>query len=261
MLAAATIQCCAPIAREPLAEAEAAELATLLKAVGDPVRLRLLSLIGAHAGGEACVCDLTDAFDLTPPTISHHLKVLRAAGLIDGERRGTWVYYRIIPETVNKLGALFAPLAAPAPAGRPVDVELITRMTGLARMADVVVIGAGQAGLATGYHLRRAGLDSVILDAEEAPGGAWQHAWATPRPPRLLPDEVDGRARPIWRPVATGPPWQGSRPTASGTWATSSPSRLCAKPATGGASRRNPCSPGPLPAGWSGPTAAPPPST
>jgi ArsR family transcriptional regulator len=126
MAAPATIQCCAPIAREPLAEAEAAELATLLKAVADPVRLRLLSMIGSHAGGEACVCDLTDAFDLTAPTISHHLKVLRTAGLIDGERRGTWVYYRIIPETVNKLGALFAPLAAPAPAGRPVDVELIT---------------------------------------------------------------------------------------------------------------------------------------
>ncbi|MFI6991856.1 metalloregulator ArsR/SmtB family transcription factor [Nonomuraea wenchangensis] len=105
-------QCCAPIAREPLAEDTAAELAVLLKAVADPVRLRLLSMIGSHTGGEACVCDLTGAFDLTAPTISHHLKVLRTAGLIDGERRGTWVYYRVVPEAVNRLGALFTPLAS-----------------------------------------------------------------------------------------------------------------------------------------------------
>ncbi len=113
-MTAVTTQCCAPIAREPLSEPAATELAGLLKAVADPVRLRLLSMIGSHAGGEACVCDLTDAFDLTAPTISHHLKVLRTAGLIDGERRGTWVYYRIVPEVVNKLGALFAPLTEPA---------------------------------------------------------------------------------------------------------------------------------------------------
>ncbi|GGK76718.1 transcriptional regulator [Planomonospora parontospora subsp. parontospora] len=113
-MTAPTTACCAPIAREPLAEAEAAELAVLLKAVADPVRLRLLSMIGSHAGGEACVCDLTDAFDLTAPTISHHLKVLRTAGLIDCERRGTWVYYWIVPAAVNRLGALFTPLAEPA---------------------------------------------------------------------------------------------------------------------------------------------------
>src|SRR5690349_12081277 len=106
--------CCAPIAREPPAEDTAAEPAVLLKAVADPVRLRLLSMIASHAGGEACVCDLTGAFDLTAPTISHHLKVLRTAGLIDGERRGTWVYYRVVPETLNRLGALFTPLAGPA---------------------------------------------------------------------------------------------------------------------------------------------------
>ncbi|MDA0637344.1 metalloregulator ArsR/SmtB family transcription factor [Nonomuraea sp. MCN248] len=106
--------CCAPIAREPLSEADAAELAPLLKAVADPVRLRLLSMIGSHPGGEACVCDLTDAFDLTAPTISHHLKVLRTAGLIDCERRGTWVYYWIVPGQVARLGALFTPLAQPA---------------------------------------------------------------------------------------------------------------------------------------------------
>ncbi|RBQ18355.1 transcriptional regulator [Spongiactinospora rosea] len=113
-MTAVTIECCPPIARRPLDETEAAELAVLLKAVADPVRLRLLSMIGSNAGGETCVCDLTVAFDLTAPTISHHLKILRTAGLIDGERRGTWVYYRLIPETVTRLGTLFTPLAETA---------------------------------------------------------------------------------------------------------------------------------------------------
>jgi Predicted transcriptional regulators len=106
----AAVRCCAPIARAPLSESDAAELAVLLKAAADPVRLRLLSLIGSHSGGEACVCDLTCAFELTAPTISHHLKVLRTAGLIDGERRGTWVYYWIVPSAVARLGELFTPL-------------------------------------------------------------------------------------------------------------------------------------------------------
>ncbi|MGJ6970161.1 metalloregulator ArsR/SmtB family transcription factor [Streptosporangium sp. G11] len=113
-MTAATAQCCAPIAREPLSEDDAADLAVMLKAVADPVRLRLLSMIGSHAGGEACVCDLTPAFDLSGPTISHHLKVLRMAGLIDSERRGTWVYYWIVPAAVARLGALFTPLAESA---------------------------------------------------------------------------------------------------------------------------------------------------
>ncbi|MFE0146439.1 metalloregulator ArsR/SmtB family transcription factor [Nonomuraea sp. NPDC059007] len=127
MAAPASVACCAPIAREPISESDAAEAAVLLKAVADPVRLRLLSMIGSHAGGEACVCDLTPVFDLTAPTISHHLKILRTAGLIDGERRGTWVYYRIIPETVNKLGALFAPLGEVAPASSgAVDMEFVS---------------------------------------------------------------------------------------------------------------------------------------
>jgi ArsR family transcriptional regulator, arsenate/arsenite/antimonite-responsive transcriptional repressor len=124
MTVTAGAACCAPIAREPLSEVEAVEMASLLKAVADPVRLRLLSMIGSHAGGEACVCDLTGAFDLTAPTISHHLKILRTAGLIDGERRGTWVYYRIVAGTVNKLGTLFAPLTevAPAPGDRETGI-------------------------------------------------------------------------------------------------------------------------------------------
>jgi ArsR family transcriptional regulator len=92
-----------------LTAAEAADLARVLKALGDPVRLRLLSMIGAHEGGEACVCELTDAFDLSAPTISHHLKVLRDAGLIAGERRGTWVYYWVVPKTMDRLTRLFTP--------------------------------------------------------------------------------------------------------------------------------------------------------
>lgn len=100
---AAAVGCCAPLAREPLTAAQAVELARVFKALGDPVRLRLLSLIASHAGGEACVCDLSGVFELTGPTISHHLKVLREAGLITGERRGTWVYYRVRPDVLGRL--------------------------------------------------------------------------------------------------------------------------------------------------------------
>ena len=107
--------CCAPLAREPLAAPDAAELAPAFKALGDPVRLRLLSLIASHAGGEVCVCELTPRFDLTGPTISHHLKVLRSAGLIDCERRGTWVYYWIRPAMLARLAGLLAvPAEVPA---------------------------------------------------------------------------------------------------------------------------------------------------
>ena len=78
-------------------------------ALADPVRLRLLSLIGTHEGGSPCVCDLTVAFDLTAPTISHHLKVLREAGLITSQRRGTWIYYRVVPAALASLAELFTP--------------------------------------------------------------------------------------------------------------------------------------------------------
>src|SRR3954453_18280958 len=100
------VGCCAPLAREPLTGDQAVELARVFKAMGDPVRLRLLSLIASHEGGEACVCDLTDVFDLTGPTISHHLKVLREAGLITGERRGTWVFYRVRPDALRSASQL-----------------------------------------------------------------------------------------------------------------------------------------------------------
>lgn len=102
-------ECCSPLVREPLSESQAAELARVFKAVGDPVRLRLLSLIASHEGGEVCVCDLANAFDLTGPTISHHLKVLRESGLITGERRGTWIYYRAQPEALSRLSAVLQP--------------------------------------------------------------------------------------------------------------------------------------------------------
>jgi ArsR family transcriptional regulator len=101
-----TAECSIPLVREPIGESAAAGLAQVFKALGDPVRLRLLSLIGAHQGGEVCVCDLTTAFDLTQPTISHHLKVLREAGIITSERRGTWVYYRLVPAALERMAAL-----------------------------------------------------------------------------------------------------------------------------------------------------------
>jgi ArsR family transcriptional regulator, arsenate/arsenite/antimonite-responsive transcriptional repressor len=105
--------CRVPLVSEPLNAGQAERLAPSFKALGDPVRLRLLSLIASHAGGEVCVCDLTDAFDLTAPTISHHLKVLKETGLVTAERRGTWVYYRARAEA---LGLLSTVLAVPQPA-------------------------------------------------------------------------------------------------------------------------------------------------
>ena len=104
--------CCPPLASAPLTREAADDMARMFKAIGDPVRLRLLSLI-ASAGSETCVCDLNDAFDLTQPTISHHLKVLREAGLVSSERRGTWVYYRLDPEALARLAALLDTAAVP----------------------------------------------------------------------------------------------------------------------------------------------------
>jgi ArsR family transcriptional regulator len=103
--------CCPPLACEPLSPAGADEMAVLFKAVADPVRLRLLSLIACHPGGESCVCDLTPAFDMTAPSVSYHLKILREARLITSERRGTWVYYRVMPEVMARMSAVLAPPA------------------------------------------------------------------------------------------------------------------------------------------------------
>lgn len=114
--------CCPALLTAPLDEEQATELARVFKALADPVRLRLLSMIASRAGGEVCVCDLTPAFDLSQPTISHHLKLLRQAGLIDCERRGTWVYYWLLPEMIDKLATILTrpagePLPAPSSAG------------------------------------------------------------------------------------------------------------------------------------------------
>jgi ArsR family transcriptional regulator len=109
--------CSTPLVGEPISETAAAGLAQVFKALGDPVRLRLVSLIGAHQGGQVCVCDLTTAFDLTQPTISHHLKVLREAGIIDSERRGTWVYYWLVPAALERMSALLSAPNANSPSG------------------------------------------------------------------------------------------------------------------------------------------------
>jgi ArsR family transcriptional regulator len=100
------VACCPPLSAQPLSQAQAEQIAPLLKALADPVRLRLMSLVASHQGGEACVCDLNDAFDLTQPTISHHLKVLHEAGLLDREKRGVWVYYRASTQALAGLATL-----------------------------------------------------------------------------------------------------------------------------------------------------------
>jgi ArsR family transcriptional regulator len=106
------VACCVPLSQGPLSPEQAEQVAPLLKALADPVRLRLMSLVASHSGGEACVCDLSDAFDLSQPTISHHLKVLHESGLLDREKRGVWVYYRARPQALASLGALIGYPAA-----------------------------------------------------------------------------------------------------------------------------------------------------
>jgi ArsR family transcriptional regulator len=101
----ASPECCPALSVAALGESQAAELAAMFKALGDPVRLRLLSLIASHPGGEACVCEISATFDVSQPTISHHLKLLRSAGLLDCERRGTWVYYWAIPSPLRQLSS------------------------------------------------------------------------------------------------------------------------------------------------------------
>jgi ArsR family transcriptional regulator len=87
---------------------DAETLAASLKAIADPVRLRLISLVAAHQGGEACVCEPTEPVALSQPTVSHHLKILVDAGVLSREQRGKWAYYRLVPDTLNAISALIA---------------------------------------------------------------------------------------------------------------------------------------------------------
>nr|WP_296069144.1 metalloregulator ArsR/SmtB family transcription factor [uncultured Actinoplanes sp.] len=110
--------CCPPMSQQHVEPATAAMLAPAFKALGDPVRLQLMSMIAAAPDGEICVCDLTPAFEVSGSTISHHLKVLREVGLVDAERRASWVYYRPRPGLMRQLATLLTPEhtgAEPAP--------------------------------------------------------------------------------------------------------------------------------------------------
>jgi ArsR family transcriptional regulator len=102
--------CCAPVLTGRLETSQAEELAALFRALGDPGRLRLLSFLATQPGGEACVCNLTEPLGLSQPTVSHHLKVLTEAGLLERERRATWIYYRL---RLDRLGQLCAALVPP----------------------------------------------------------------------------------------------------------------------------------------------------
>lgn len=100
--------CCSPLLREPLGASEADDLARSLKALTDPARLRIISIVAASANGEACVCDLTGPIGLSQPTVSHHLKVLTEAGFLDRSKRGTWAYFRIRPGALRAVSEFFA---------------------------------------------------------------------------------------------------------------------------------------------------------
>ncbi|HLI38302.1 MAG TPA: metalloregulator ArsR/SmtB family transcription factor [Streptosporangiaceae bacterium] len=99
-------ECCAPLLREPITASQAAGLARLLKALADPTRLRLVSMVAAREDGEACVCELTGPLGLTQPTISHHLKILVDAGILTRDKRGVWAYYALVPSALDALAAV-----------------------------------------------------------------------------------------------------------------------------------------------------------
>lgn len=101
--------CCAPVTGAVIGTEEAEQLAHVFKALGDPTRVRLLSLISATEGGEACICDLTDPVGLSQPTVSHHMKLLADAGLVTREQRGKWAYYRVVDEALLAIARAIAP--------------------------------------------------------------------------------------------------------------------------------------------------------
>ncbi|WP_324789989.1 metalloregulator ArsR/SmtB family transcription factor [Streptomyces sp. H51] len=105
--------CCPPLTERPFTAEEAETAARMFKALGDPVRLRLFSAVASHDGGEACVCDISDV-GVSQPTVSHHLKKLKEAGLLSSQRRGTWVYYRVEPSVLAAMGRLLTGVSSPA---------------------------------------------------------------------------------------------------------------------------------------------------
>ena len=100
--------CCTVLVREPITASQADSLARILKALAEPTRLRLVSMVAAHEGGEACVCDLTGPLGLTQPTISHHLKVLVDAGIFTRDKRGKWAFYALVPAALDTLAAILS---------------------------------------------------------------------------------------------------------------------------------------------------------
>jgi ArsR family transcriptional regulator, arsenate/arsenite/antimonite-responsive transcriptional repressor len=100
--------CCTPLLRQPITASQAADLARLLKALADPTRLRLVSMVAAHESGEACVCELTEPLGLTQPTVSHHLKILLEAGIFTRDKRGVWAYYALVPSALDALSAILS---------------------------------------------------------------------------------------------------------------------------------------------------------
>jgi ArsR family transcriptional regulator, arsenate/arsenite/antimonite-responsive transcriptional repressor len=100
--------CCSPVLHGALSQSEANDLAATLKALADPVRLRILSLIAAQPESEACVCHLTEPIGLSQPTMTHHLQVLHTAGILDRDKRGAWVYYRIVPNRLEEVRSALA---------------------------------------------------------------------------------------------------------------------------------------------------------
>ena len=105
-------ECCAPLLREPITASQAADLARILKALADPIRLQLVSIVAAHDNSEACVCELTEHLGLSQPNISYHLKLLMEAGIFTREKRGVWMYYTLQPAALDAVAAILAPAAA-----------------------------------------------------------------------------------------------------------------------------------------------------
>ena len=151
----AAASCCPPLSAQALAPQAAVELAPMFKALSDPVRLRLLSLIASAP--EMCVCDLTDAFEVTGATISHHLRVLRETGLVDCERRGTWVYYWAKREALDLLGGLLTvtPTVAHQGALISADSDVVRLLADPLRAQLVEILAGGPA--CTAYLVGRTG--------------------------------------------------------------------------------------------------------